>query len=113
MTDKQRELAFRMPGDSTCDPDRWLPPQERISKAYDESHPWIYRELVKLAFDKLYSGRKRYSTKALFEELRYNRATLATEGEQFKICNSHTAYYARKIMREHEELRGFFATRIL
>jgi hypothetical protein len=55
-------------------------------------------------------GHNTYSTKALFEVMRYHRALVTTD-DQFKLNNNYTAFYSRELMEEVLELKGFFRTR--
>lgn len=41
--------------------------------------------------------------------VRYNHE-ISTTGKPYKLSNSHTAYYARWIMRDIPELKDFFVT---
>ncbi|MDA0244936.1 MAG: hypothetical protein OT477_16085 [Chloroflexi bacterium] len=85
---------------------------DTIIGRFDKFHarnPHVYQNLRKLALAARRAGQRRSGTKALFEILRY--ATLVTTGEVFKLNNNFTAIYARMLMREEPELRGFFTLR--
>lgn len=87
-------------------------PLDRLEMAALEFHrknPQILREIVRLCLLVKSKGRKRWSTKGAFEVVRYNHE-ISTTGKPYKLCNSHTAYYARWIMRDIPELKDFFVT---
>jgi len=77
---------------------------------FHEANLHVYDELARLSFRMLHSGRKRYSIRGLFEVLRWNRS-LATQTGDWKLNNSLSAHYARKLMRDYPELDGFFELR--
>ena len=79
---------------------------------YHEANPDVYLALVDLAHELKRKGRKHYSINGLFEVLRWQRAINANDPWGWKINNSYRAFYARKIMRDYPELKGFFELRI-
>ena len=85
---------------------------DTILSRFEKFHavnPHVYENLRELALAARRAGQRRSGTKALFEILRY--ATLVTTGEVFKLNNNYTAIYARMLMKEEPELRGFFTLR--
>lgn len=76
---------------------------------FHKANPHVYENLRELALAARRAGKRRSGTKALFEILRY--ATLVTIGDMFKLNNNYTAIYARMLMKEEPELRGFFTLR--
>jgi hypothetical protein len=56
------------------------------------------------------AGHHHCGMKMLWEALRYQSA-LQTRGEPYKLNNNYTALYARMLMENEPELRGFFETR--
>jgi len=78
--------------------------------AFDAKHPLIYKKLRKLALELRRKGIRKYGIKALFEMIRYHHSFPAM-GEEYKLSNNHAPYYARKLMKEEEELHGFFDVR--
>lgn len=77
---------------------------------YHEENPDVYEKLVKLSYDLVHIGHKKYGIAGLFEVLRWKHA-MKTSGETLKLNNNYKAFYARKIMTEHPVLDGFFETR--
>ena len=84
----------------------------RKFKEFHRDNPDVYTELVKLAKQLKAKGRSKYGIKSLFEVVRWHRA-LATTGDEFKLNNNYTAYYARLIMHREPSLKGFFSVREL
>jgi hypothetical protein len=88
---------------------------DRIERCFWEFHianPLVYNELRDYALDLQHKGRKHYGVKALFEVVRFHRALLTDDQLcEWKLNNSYTALYARLLMSNEPELRGFFRTR--
>ncbi len=87
------------------------PTIEERFQSFDAANPHIYNGLKRIAVNLRRSGRKQYGVKALFERLRWDGDVTTETGEDYKLSNDFTALYARKLMRECQELRGFFAIR--
>ncbi len=88
------------------------PPPLSIAERFElfhEANPYVFRELVRRALALREVGVKRWGLKALWEVMRYDR--LIATGKEWKLNNDFTAHYARLIMAEVSELRGFFQTR--
>lgn len=86
--------------------------EESISGRFRKFHaanPHVYANLHQLALSARRAGQQRGGMKAFFEILRYT--TLVTTGESFKLNNNFTALYARLMMQQEPELRGFFEVR--
>lgn len=78
---------------------------------FDQENPHVYalfKKYSKMAKDR---GYKRFSAKAVFERLRWYYAFETKSNDEFKLNNSYTAYYARKLMSEFPEFADFFETR--
>jgi hypothetical protein len=84
---------------------------------FDREHPDVYEHFVSIARNLKWNGIKHYGAKAIFEVIRYHRATTsAADGskpEPFKINNIFTSRYARKMIAEYPEFADFFSTREL
>ena len=90
-----------------------LPPEQTSREAFvafDEDNPHVRKQLIQMALGLKRKGHNTYSTKALFEVMRYHRALVTTD-DQFKLNNNYTAFYSRELMEEVLELKGFFRTR--
>lgn len=83
-------------------------PAERFL-AFHHGNPEVMMSLMSLCLDVLSRGRKRWSVKGAFEVLRWS--SLRTAGEDFKLNNNFTAFYARALPLLNPALEGFFAVR--
>lgn len=81
--------------------------------AYMDQRPnqALFNEFVALSIERRKTHRH-YSSKAVFEHLRWNQHQVQDAGTQFKINNNYTADLARLSMRLFPELEEFFNTRI-
>jgi len=77
---------------------------------FDRDNPEVYLELLKLARKARRNDMERISIKMLYEVVRWHRL-LETTDKVYKLNNNYHALYARKLMKEHSELRGIFETR--
>jgi hypothetical protein len=77
---------------------------------YHATNPQIYAAFRWYALEARRAGRKRMGMKALVERARWDTTVTAHDGS-FKLDNSMTAFYARILMENNPELRGFFETR--
>lgn len=90
-----------------------VPEKRSTLNAFRDFHaanPNVYSELVTLARKLRARGHQRYSIAGLFEVLRFRHA-LKTVGDDRKLNNSYKPYFARLIMENEPDLRGFFETR--
>ena len=77
---------------------------------FHHANPHIYRLLRAMALEYKRSGHAHCGMKMLWEALRYSSG-VQTRGEPYKLNNNYTAMYARLLMRQERELRGFFEVR--
>jgi len=85
-----------------------------IDAQFEEFHrnnPEVYEELVRLARQMKARGHKRIGIKMLWEVLRWERAMKTTDQTEWKLNNNYTSRYARLIMENEPDLKGFFVTR--
>ena len=81
-------------------------------KKYDEENPQIWKAFKKYSFiAKTKRKFKNYSSKGIFEIIRWHTATEGNDA--FKLNNNYHADYARKMMEEFPEFKGFFRVREL
>lgn len=85
--------------------------QERF-EAFHEANPHVYRAFRALALQMVRNGVNRYGISGLTEQLRWHFA-MQTKGEAFKISNDFRSRYARMLMENEPELKGFFELRTL
>jgi hypothetical protein len=78
-------------------------------REYDNAHPEIWESFSRHAFELIAMGRKHYGAKAIMEVIRFHTAVRG--GDDFKINNIYTAYYARKFAAAHPKYRDFFQYR--
>ena len=77
---------------------------------FHEENPHVYERLTTLALNLRRKGYGSYGMKGLFEVMRWMTA-MKTTGSKFKLNNNYTAHYARMIMDNNPELKGFFNIR--
>lgn len=77
---------------------------------YHRKNPHVYREFERLALKMAATGRKYYSARTIIHVMRWN-TNLKEKDSEWKVTNNISPFLARKFMREHPELKDFFATR--
>jgi hypothetical protein len=85
-------------------------PAESAFREFNTANPIVYRKLVEFALQARATGRKHFGMKALFERLRW-WSQVETRGDEYKLNNNYTAFYARMLMDRNPELGGFFELR--
>ena len=78
---------------------------------FHRDNPEIYDLYVKYAFQLRDAGRENYGSKAIVERIRWHVNVETQSKDEFKINNNHTAYYARMVMIDYPELKGYFRLR--
>jgi len=90
--------------------DRSLTTAERF-KAFHEANPQVGETLVALTREWVTrTGRRKVGIGMLYERARWEIA-ITTNDPDFKLNNDFRAYYARLIMRQHQDLAGVFELR--
>ena len=80
---------------------------------FHKKNPHIYELFKRFTMEIIRRGHEHYSSKAVFERIRWH-TDVETEGnEPFKMTNNYTPYYARLFMVMHPEHEGFFRTKEL
>lgn len=79
---------------------------------YHKDNPHIYELFKRFTFEVIARGHEQYSSKAIFERIRWH-TDVETRGEEFKMSNNYTPYYSRLFMWEHPQYQGFFRTQTL
>ena len=74
------------------------------------ANPHVYQKLKELSLYAKRRGAKRIGIALLFERLRWF-SMFETSGDVFKLNNDYRALYARMLMRNEQELSGFFELR--
>jgi len=93
------------------------PPRSLVDQAFDAYMETpharaIEAEVIARARRLKACGWHSYGIAAIFEAIRFDRGlALGPSPDEWKCNNSHRAGLARRIMREHSDLAGFFSTR--
>ncbi len=83
------------------------------AKKYHSNHVKVWDKFCEFSFDRICKGYSNYSTKAIFERIRWDLSGIGADGiTEFKIGNNHPAIYARWFMEKYPEHQGFFRTRV-
>ena len=90
------------PADRAKAPEPELTIDQRF-EAFHAENPHVLDEMLKLARKELAKGTRRIGAKALWEDL---RSWLKTTGQPYKLNNSYTALYARKLVEIEPALDG-------
>ena len=77
---------------------------------FDAKNPEVYSQFRRLAFQAINTGKKKTSSKMIINVIRWH-FYLKTEGDEFKINDAFTAYYARKFIAEFPDHRDMFELR--
>lgn len=80
------------------------------AEAFHKKNPHVYLAIVSLCRRLRARGFATFGMKMVAEQLRWQYA-MKTRGDQFKINNSYTAWYARRVMENEPDLADFFETR--
>lgn len=90
----------------TLEEDKSLPAR---FASFDSANPQVYEALVSMA-RKIRSKRPDsiIGIAMLYEVLRWNCYMETDSDEPYKLSNDFRAFYARKIMREEQDLGGIF-----
>ena len=86
--------------------------REESFQLFHNQNRAIYRMLLLRAMNMKRYGFPGYSMRTLWEVLRWDihRGKIKTT-DKFKLNNNHAPFYARLLMANRPELRGFFETR--
>ena len=86
--------------------------QERFME-FHQANPQVYIHLKEFALVAKYKGGfKQYSIKSLYERLRWE-ISMELHTKDWKLNNDFTSRYARLLMDQEPELKGFFRVREL
>jgi hypothetical protein len=93
-----------------------VPTKDRpIQDAFEEFHernPHIYANLKLLADQAYRAGRRRIGMKFFFERLRWEYMMgIENPVNVFRLNNSYTALYARKLIKNNKKFKELFWTR--
>ena len=90
------------------------PPQdlepEWIWLRFHAANPQVYAMFRRFTLQTIDAGRSHYSARAIFHRMRWHTG-VETKGDEWKLNNNYSRYYARLFMREHPQHDAFFETR--
>lgn len=86
--------------------------QERFEKFHAEN-PHIYHYFVLYARQAKAAGYEHYGCHAIMQRVRWHMEIETRSDDGFKINNDFSSRYARRIMEQEPDLKGFFVTRRL
>ena len=75
---------------------------------FHKANPSVYILFDKFTLQVIARGYDHYSSKAIFERIRWHTDVETVRQDGFKMSNNHTPYYARYWMHLNEEHAGFF-----
>jgi len=88
---------------------------DRIQREFEEFHkanPRVYVEIVSIAREYRAKG-VRAGIAHVWEVMRWMTVMDTKTADAFKLNNNHRSRYARLVMSQEDDLRGFFKTREL
>ena len=77
---------------------------------WHKKNPKVFELFCTYTYELINAGHTHYSAKGIWERIRWHTHG-DTKGDDFKLQNNHTAYYARYFMHLYPEHKGFFRTR--
>ena len=83
--------------------------QEKF-EVFHKNNGHVLSELIKLCEHAVKFGRRKLSMSQMFEVLRWDYS-FKTEAQDFKLCNSHRAYYTRLIKKVRPELGSLITSK--
>lgn len=101
------------PESPRANPDPTLPPArpptiEERALSFHTLNPHVFAEMLRLARAQLAKGPRWVGAKSLWEDL---RASLATTHGEFKLNNTYTAWYSRKLIEAEPRIIGVIEVR--
>jgi hypothetical protein len=85
--------------------------KEAVTRFHKE-HPEVWDLFCRFTFMKINAGFKHYSARGIFHRIRWETDLPAYDkGNEFKLNDHHSPFYARRFMATYPEHEGFFRTR--
>ena len=81
---------------------RWL--------QFHDANPQVYDLFKRFTRHAIFAGRSSYSARAIFHRMRWHTG-IETGGDEWKLNNNYSPYYARLFMIENPQHDAFFETR--
>lgn len=79
-------------------------------KIYHYENPQVFEYFSRFALKAISSGFTKYSSKAIFERIRWF-VDIETTGDKFKLNNNYTAYFSRLFHEKYPQYKDFFSIR--
>lgn len=80
--------------------------------AFHKAHPEVWAMFERFTLERISRGFQHYSARAIWHRIRWEMAKPDYQpGEEFKLNNNHTPFYARRFHRLHPKHADFFHTR--
>lgn len=76
-----------------------------------DKNPLAWEMFEKFTFQMIRSGRRRCSSKLIFERIRWQTILTQKEREEFKINNNYSSIFARLFAEKYPKHADFFMTR--
>jgi hypothetical protein len=76
-------------------------------KVFHRKNPVVYALFIKFSQEAKASGRKRFSHWMIANRIRWY-SLVETSGKAYKLSNDYIALYARLLVHDHPEFKGFF-----
>lgn len=89
---------------------RFSASREERFRRFHAQHPEVYEWLRDKALALKRHGREHYGLRALWEVLRFHTA-MGDLGGDYRLNDHFPPFYARLLMQQEPELRGFFEVR--
>lgn len=84
----------------------------RKFEEYHRLNPHIYDKVKEYSLQVHATGRQHFGIRQIWERLRWYVMIESNDPNSvFRLCNNYTPFYARKLMADVPELKGFFTLR--
>jgi hypothetical protein len=80
---------------------------------FHHANPDVWPLFKRFALQAAARGHRHYSSRAIFERIRWHADVETDDGDGLKLNNNFPPYFARLFHRAHPELDGFFRNREL
>lgn len=85
--------------------------REQVNR-FHKDHPEVWDLFVRFTLDRIKRGFRNYSSKAIFERIRWETDSAGGDGvSSWKLNNNYPAFYARRFAKIFPEHAEFFRTR--
>lgn len=99
-------MSYRQPGSAVANDSIYL-----SGLRFIEENPHFWEMFEKFAFQMIRSGRRRCSSKLIFERIRWETSLTKPDDESFKINNNYSSIFARFFVEKYPAYSDFFSMR--